>query len=56
MVAAVIPRPPWCLPPDAAAFGNQPTYCWVTVLCGGTMPTIVGHLGHDVSADVVGFL
>jgi hypothetical protein len=34
MVAAVVPRPPWCLTPGAAAYDNQPTL-WATVLCGG---------------------
>jgi hypothetical protein len=35
MVAAIVPRPPWCLTPGAAAYDNQPTL-WATVVCGGT--------------------
>ena len=34
VAAAVVPRPPWCLTPGAAAYDNQPTL-WVTVVCGG---------------------
>jgi len=34
MAAAVVPRPPWCLTPGAAAYDNQPTL-WATVVCGG---------------------
>ncbi len=35
MAAAIVPRPPWCLTPDAAAYDNQPTF-WATVVCGCT--------------------
>ncbi len=58
MVAAVVPRPPWCLTPVAAIYDNQPTF-WVTVVCvlrreWGTMVAIVGHLDQDAPIDVVG--
>jgi len=32
MAAAVVPRPPWCPPPGAAAYNSQPTCC-ATSLC-----------------------
>ncbi len=32
MAAAVVPRTPWCPPPGAAAYNNQPTCC-ATHLC-----------------------
>jgi hypothetical protein len=60
MAATVILQPPWCLNPGAAAYNNQPILC-VTFVCNGarsekwdTMAAVVGHLGHDVSKDVVG--
>ena len=45
MIAAVVPRPPWCLTPGAAAYNNQ-----------RTMAAVVGNLRHDVSTDIVGLL
>jgi hypothetical protein len=58
MVAAVILRPPWFPTPGAAAFNNQPTgdRCVRGHREWGTMAAAAGHLGHDVSTDIVGLL
>ena len=59
MAATVFPRPPWCLNPGAAANDNHPTLgdCFVRRRWEwGTMAAIVGHLGHDISTDVLVFL
>ena len=62
MVATVIPRPTWCLTPGSgsAAYDNQQSAnilgdCFMRMRQEwGTMAAVVGHLGHDVSTDVVG--
>jgi len=54
MAVAIIPQPPWCLTLGANILGD----CSVQLRreWWGTIAAVVGHLGHEVSTNVVGFL